>query len=376
MGIKGLNKVIRKLAPHIIREKHIGNYVNSKIAIDSSILIYKYRYGKPVSFDALGKAKDSDNSHVIGFMQKVCFYLRRGIVPVFVFDGKPPTEKQNILDKRSNQKIKIQEKIESLRSLLNSPLCENDLLSTDKSRPFHTSRSPLETNDDVIDKLNKLNKQVIYVTKQHKHDCKYLLRLLGIPVIEALGEAEATCAELQKTNMVQFTFTEDSDALTFGSPLVIKGAKKNETVIEISLCEVLSELNLTYDNFIDFCILCGCDYASTIPKLGPLTSLHLIQQHKTIENILNTLPDKYKIPEDFHFESARELFKHKVTLPPDFNLNIGEIQHDNIEKFLIDERKIERMQFQFLIKKYKNSLEEFKKISKETTGWKFAQSAN
>ena len=107
MGIKGLNKVIRKLAPHIIREKHIGNYVNSKIAIDSSILIYKYRYGKPVSFDALGKAKDSDNSHVIGFMQKVCFYLRRGIVPVFVFDGKPPTEKQNILDKRSNQKIKI-----------------------------------------------------------------------------------------------------------------------------------------------------------------------------------------------------------------------------------------------------------------------------
>jgi flap endonuclease-1 len=247
-------------------------------------------------------------------------------------------------------------------------------------RGYHTSSigdtDPSILGDDtIIEKLNKLNKQVIYVTKQHKHDCKYLLRLLGVPVIEAYGEAEATCAELQKKNLVQFTFTEDSDALTFGSPVVIRGAtKKNETVIEISLCEVLSELKLTYDNFIDFCILCGCDYTTTIPKLGPLTSLHLVQQHKTIENILNTLPDKYKIPTDFNFEIARELFKQQITLPPDFNLSIGEIQHENIEKFLINERKIERTQFHFLINKYKNSLEEFKKIN--SNGWKFAQSAN
>lgn len=349
MGIKGLNKVIRKVAPHIIREKPIGNYKNSKIAIDSSILIYKYRYG----------SKESDNSHVIGFLQKVCFYLRRGIMPVFVFDGKPPTEKQNILDKRSTQKIKIQEKIDSLRILLDSA----------NYREYHTIRNTdfiddTISHEDVLEKLNKLNKQVIHVTKQHKHDCKYLLRLLGVPVIEAYGEAEATCAELQKNNLVQFTFTEDSDALTFGSPIVIKGAKKNETVIEITLQEVLSELNLTYDHFVDFCILCGCDYTTTIPKLGPLTSLHLIQQHKTIENILlNLSPEKYKIPMDFNFEIARELFKHKVVLPPDINLNIGEIQHENIEKFLIDERKIERLQFHFLIRKYKQSLDEFKKVN-------------
>jgi flap endonuclease-1 len=117
MGIKGLNKVIRKLAPHIIREKHIGNYVNSRIAIDSSILIYKYRYGK-AAYGETGLSKDSDNSHVLGFIQKACFYLRRGIVPVFVFDGKPPNEKQNILDKRSNQKIKIQVKMACCNSTL------------------------------------------------------------------------------------------------------------------------------------------------------------------------------------------------------------------------------------------------------------------
>lgn len=368
MGIKGLNKIIKKFAPHLIREKHIGNYVNSKIAIDSSILIYKYRYGSTV-YGCGGFDYNQDNSHVLGFMQKVCFYLRKGIVPIFVFDGKPPVEKQNILDKRSNQKIRIQEKIESLRTLLNSPL-----------RKYHTGAAfDLQSqHPEVAEKINKLNKQVIYVTKQHKHDCKYLLRLLGVPVIDAIGEAEATCAELQKQNLVQFTFTEDSDALTFGSPVVIRGAKKNETVIEISLCEVLSELKLTYDSFVDFCILCGCDYTSTIPKLGPLTSLQLVQQHKTIENILNTLPDKYKIPTDFNFETARELFKRKVTLPPNFNLNIGEIQQENIEKFLIDERKIERTQFQYLMKKYKISLEEFKKSTALTpggasTGWKFAQ---
>ncbi len=355
MGIKGLNKVIRKLAPHIIKEKHIDHYSHSKIAIDSSILIYKYRHG----------SNHSDNSHVIGFMQKVCFYLRNGIVPIFVFDGKPPNEKQTILDKRSNQKLKIQEKINSLRLLLQSPL-----------REYHTIQ---ENDDSILEKLHKLNKQLVTVTKQHKHDCKYLLKLLGIPVLEAYGEAEATCAELQKTNLVQYTFTEDSDALTFGSPVVIRGANKNDIVTEISLSDILSEFNITYDNFIDFCILCGCDYTTTIPKLGPLTSLNLIQQHKTIENILNTLPDKYKIPDDFNFESARQLFKNKVILPQDINLVIGEIQQENIEKFLVDEKKIEKIQFQFLIKKYKKSLCEFNKIYYEPsfispnnkTGWKF-----
>jgi flap endonuclease-1 len=173
MGIKGLNRIIKKIAPSAIQEIPIGNYVGTKIAIDSSILLYKYRY--------CSQGPQGENSHVFGFFQRACYYLRRGILPIFVFDGTPPTEKQYVIEKRSNHKLRIQEKInelQSLRSYSTAPLVPSE---------------PLEQMS-IDEKIEKLGKQIIYVTRQHKNECRYLLRLLGIPVLDANGEAEATCA--------------------------------------------------------------------------------------------------------------------------------------------------------------------------------------
>ena len=33
--------------------------------------------------------------------------------------------------------------------------------------------------------------------------------------------------------------------------------------------QVLDELKLTPEQFVDMCILCGCDYAGTIRGIGP-----------------------------------------------------------------------------------------------------------
>jgi 5'-3' exonuclease len=41
------------------------------------------------------------------------------------------------------------------------------------------------------------------------------LKLLGLPVINAEGEAEALCARLAKHHFVDYIFTEDSDAITY-----------------------------------------------------------------------------------------------------------------------------------------------------------------
>jgi 5'-3' exonuclease len=40
--------------------------------------------------------------------------------------------------------------------------------------------------------------------------------------------------------------------------------------------------NLTMDQFIDLCVLCGCDYTTSIRGIGPTTALKLIQTHGTI----------------------------------------------------------------------------------------------
>ena len=43
---------------------------------------------------------------------------------------------------------------------------------------------------------------------------------MGIPFIDAPGEAEAQCAELVKGNKVYAAVTEDSDALAFGDKII------------------------------------------------------------------------------------------------------------------------------------------------------------
>ena len=37
------------------------------------------------------------------------------------------------------------------------------------------------------------------------------------------------------------------------------------------------------DQFVDMCILCGCDYVNNIRGIGPVRALQMIQKHGTIE---------------------------------------------------------------------------------------------
>ena len=60
------------------------------------------------------------------------------------------------------------------------------------------------------------------VGKSHVEDCKKLLQLMGIQYVQAPCEAEAQCAELVKSNKVYAVGTEDMDALTFGSTVLLR----------------------------------------------------------------------------------------------------------------------------------------------------------
>lgn len=77
------------------------------------------------------------------------------------------------------------------------------------------------------------------------------------------------------------------DALTFRTPKLLRkltfSAANKQPIIEIDLEQVLAGLQLTYDQFIDLCILCGCDYCNTIKGIGPKTALKLIRAHRNLE---------------------------------------------------------------------------------------------
>lgn len=172
---------------------------------------------------------------------------------------------------------------------------------------------------------------------------------MGVPVIDAPCEAEATCATLAAAGKVFGTGTEDADALTFGTPFLVRHLNASESrklpIVEVNLEKALAGLQLDMAQFIDLCILCGCDYTDSIKGIGPVTALKLIQQHKTIEGVLKNLDlKKYPLPEPFPFEEARQLFVHPEVTDPEAaeaagQLKWGEPDVDGLRKFLVEEKQ-------------------------------------
>jgi len=64
-----------------------------------------------------------------------------------------------------------------------------------------------------------------------------------------------------------------------------------------------------YVQFIDLCILLGCDYCNSIKGVGPKRAIELMRQYKSLESIIENLDTKkYQIPEDWPYKEARRLF--------------------------------------------------------------------
>jgi flap endonuclease-1 len=74
------------------------------------------------------------------------------------------------------------------------------------------------------------------------------------------------------------------------------------------------------DQFIDFCILCGCDYTGKISNIGPVRAFNMLQKEHNIEHVLGWIgksaanKERYSVPEDFDHYTARNLFKNPVVM--------------------------------------------------------------
>jgi len=234
-------------------------------------------------------------SHLQGMLNRTVRLLEAGIKPVFVFDGEPPELKKKELAKRS-------------------------LKRDDASKDLH---SAIEVGDE--DSVEKFSKRTVKITKEHNDGCKRLLRLMGVPIVEAPGEAEAQCASLCKNHKAYAVASEDMDTLTFGAPRFLRHVTdlsfKKSPVTEFEVPKVLEELGLTMDQFIDLCILSGCDYCENIKGIGGQRALKLIRQHGCIEEVvLNLKQTRFNVPEDWPYQEVRTLFKEPnvCTGIPDF----------------------------------------------------------
>lgn len=225
-------------------------------------------------------------SHLMGMFYRTMRMVDNGIKPLYVFDGKPPKLKSGELAKRFQRKAEANEGLEEAK----------------------------ETG--TAEEVEKFSRRTVRVTREHNQECQRLLKLMGIPFIVAPTEAEAQCAVLAKAGKVYAAASEDMDTLCFESPILLRhltfSEQRKEPIQEIFLDKVLEGLAMDRTQFVDLCILLGCDYLDPIPKVGPNTALKLIRDHGTLEKVVEFIKDdpkqKYVIPDDWPFADARELF--------------------------------------------------------------------
>jgi flap endonuclease-1 len=294
MGINGLKNIIKKYAGSALREIKINELSGNSIAVDSSILLYKFRY------------LYQDN-YLYGFNKLIDDYQFHNIKLIFVFEGRIPDAKRETIAKRVEIRNKQTEKIK--RIITESMQQEEFIDDSELSELTELMELP-ELPELIKEKVEKLRKNIIIVNSEHSNETIKLLLRRGIDYVRAPGEAEEYCAFLSNRGIVDYVLTEDTDSLTFGAKKVLF----NNKGVNYLLCEldiVLKELNLIQNEFIDFCILCGCDYLPGIPKIGPVNSLKIIQKHKSLDSFIqeNEKTKKYIIPESFNYSLARELFK-------------------------------------------------------------------
>ena len=281
MGIKGLTTLIKTSAPSAIQTQNLHHLTGKKVAIDASLFMYKMLINMRTSNQSYLTSKNGKVvSHITGIFYKTANYLALNITPIYVFDGKPPSNKGDTIKARQDR--------------------------------VATSKLAMEQATSEEDK-NNLEKQTIRLTKEHVDDIKQLLELMGVSYVQAHGEAEAYASEMCRKGMVDYVVTEDMDTLAFGCPRMIrtcldKSIKRKDIISIIDLDEVLQGFEITYDEFVDLCILCGCDYCENIPRVGNKTAYTLIKKYRSIESIL---PAVKNIPDDYEtkYKESRDLFK-------------------------------------------------------------------
>lgn len=309
--------------------------------IDAPNRIYKQSLNLISKNPSLINLKDS-NLHLIAIFSFTIYMLKYGILPIYIFDGKCPQEKKQVVEKRKSDKENFRKNCEKIE---------------DKSSP----------------EFMKNFKKSFSLQRSQIDECKYLLKLMGLPFINAFEEADQQCAEMAKHYREDSigVISDDWDILMFGSPIILKDFSfktPNNPTIKIEKEEIIKNCfvkaneirennNLekmkifTHDDFLNFCILVGTDYTvnNKLFKLENISHSEIFEicaiNEFNMVNVANYLCKIGKIFSDKEFlsslETIREIYiSPKIIKPDSISLVPSEINRDKIIYYLCNEKNI------------------------------------
>ena len=194
-------------------------------------------------------------SHLMGVFYRTTSLLREGVLPVWVFDGKPPERKAGTIRQRLLSKEKAEEAWQAA-------LAAGDL-ETARRKAAQTSR----------------------LTRPMVEELTALLEALGVPAFQAPGEGEAQAAFMAAKGTVWAAASEDYDSLLFGAPRLVRGLAarghggRSPGAQLIDRDDLLGSLGIDAEELILLGLLVGTDFNEGARGYGPKKALKLVREH-------------------------------------------------------------------------------------------------
>jgi 5'-3' exonuclease len=255
MGIRYLNRFLKDNASPSINLYNLTKLSGKKIAVDISIYIYRFA---------------GDNTLIENIYLMLSIFRHYNIIPIFVFDGRAPVEKLELLQKRKEDKEKAQEEYNKLKNALNNEMNESE-------------------KQEIIYQMEMLKKKFVYINKNDVENVKMLIKSYGATYYDASGEADELCVMLNIKHKVWGCLSEDMDMFVYGCPRVIRYLSLlNHTAVVYDLKGILNNLGITQKELREICVLSGTDYNIECHDTPNIlnTNLKLFKKyHKSNKNI-------------------------------------------------------------------------------------------
>src|SRR3989454_884866 len=307
------------LTPIIIKETvKLEDLRGKRFAVDGNGELYQFlalirlRDGSPLR-DSHGRI----TSHISGlFYRTTRLITDYGLELVFVFDGKPPALKFAEIARRRSIKARYDAEL--------AQAIEAGDLAKAYSKATMTSR----------------------LTREMAEEARELLRLMGLPVIQAPSEGEAQASHMAAKGSVWAAASKDYDCLLFGTPRLLrfltisgkeflpsKGAFRAITPELIDIALLLEHYKITRSQLVDLAILVGTDFNEGIKGIGPKKALKLVHDYASIEQMPEEI--RSRLTEDLN--SVRQVFLKPRVLEK-YVLKRSPPDRDGLVKFLSEER--------------------------------------
>lgn len=278
MGIRGFFVFFN----YLLETKSLKEYKGKRIGIDAFVWLHK------AVFSGLELAYNKNGVKFIQYIINNIKHIKSfGIIPIIVFDGS----KVGMKSKESNaRKIK--------REMTKGSNCK-----------------------DIIKKI-EINFNMTYKVIQ-------ALKILKVEYIVAPYEADAELAHLFKIGYIDAVMTEDSDMFAYGvTSVLLKYSRKNDYIETINFKALISRFE-DYNQFLEFCILCGCDFFK-IKGIGTQSAYKMIRKYRSFALC------PFDKDTNFKFFMAKFLFLNQTIYCP-----IKRIMKPLNNFFLIDINEIE-----------------------------------